>query len=113
MVLSADDVSVKVWYTKSDSKSVIGEDGEKMKWLKVIGLGILIWSIGLLWPAIHEALTPQVMLGAIVGLSFVGLAQILLGRHLREGSAEQKRVEATCFPRPGSDSRPVKPLGLA
>jgi len=84
-----------------------------MKWLKIIGLGILIWSIGLLWPAISEALRPQVMLGAVIGLSLVLLGQILLGRHQGEDLAEQKSVEAACFPRPGSDSRPVKPLGIA
>jgi hypothetical protein len=111
MVLSADDMWVKIWYNESHIKVVIGQDGEKMKWLKVIGLGILIWSIGLLWPAITEALRPQVMLGAVIGLSLVLLGQIFLGRQYSEDPAEG--LEPACLPRPGSDSRPVKPLGVA
>jgi hypothetical protein len=83
-----------------------------MKWLKIIGLGILIWGIGLLWPALHEDLTQELMLGAIIGLSLLTLGQILLGRHLHETSMEQVTTDAPCLPRPAGDSRPVKPLGL-
>lgn len=40
-----------------------------MKTIKIIGLGIGIWSISLLWPQINEWLTLKMQAGLVLGLS--------------------------------------------
>lgn len=45
--------------------------------LKIIGLGMAIWSLSLVWPEINGVLTPRVTLGLMAGLGAAGLAHIL------------------------------------
>jgi hypothetical protein len=40
-----------------------------MKTVKIIGLGIGIWSISLLWPQVNEWLTVKTQAGLALGLS--------------------------------------------
>lgn len=55
-----------------------------MKTLKIIGLGLLIWSLGLLWPEIDLTLVLAVLVAAMVGAGSVALA--LLWRQHLDGS---------------------------
>ena len=45
--------------------------------LKIIGLGMAIWALSLVWPEINGVLTPRVTLGLMAGLGAAGLALIL------------------------------------
>ena len=40
-----------------------------MKTVKIIGLGIGIWSVSLLWPQVNEWLTLNMQAGLVLGLS--------------------------------------------
>ena len=51
-----------------------------MKGLKIVGLGIAIWGLSLLWPEINLVLTPPVMIGVVLGLGAAALLACLLGR---------------------------------
>jgi hypothetical protein len=51
-----------------------------MKTLRLIGLGILIWGLSLLWPQVNQLLTPQVMTWVALGLSAAFLAYTLSQR---------------------------------
>jgi hypothetical protein len=84
-----------------------------MNWLKVIGLGVIVWGIGLIWPQINQVLTPEVMAGAILGLGIMGLGQIWLRHQLQERPGGTGKTKNNHHSRPQNDSRPVKPLGLA
>ena len=39
-----------------------------MKWLKIIALGIIGWSLSLIWPDVNNLLTVEVMTGLVLGL---------------------------------------------
>jgi hypothetical protein len=53
------------------------------KGLKLIGLGIVIWGLGLLWPdEVNQVLTPLVMIRLILGLGMIGLVVYVFDRHL-------------------------------
>ena len=45
-----------------------------VKVLKIIGLGVAIWGLSLLWPEVNLVLTPPVMIGVVLGL---GAAELL------------------------------------
>jgi hypothetical protein len=63
-----------------------------MKALKLVGLGILIWGLGLLWPEVNQVLTPWVTIGITLGLGALALAYIFiqrLGRQHKGGDAGQ------------------------
>jgi hypothetical protein len=51
-----------------------------MKALKLVGLGILIWGLGLLWPEVNQVLTPWVTIGITLGLGALALAYISIQR---------------------------------
>jgi hypothetical protein len=50
------------------------------KLLKLVGLGILIWGLGLVWPLASELLSPKVADAVVVGL-VVALAAYYLGQN--------------------------------
>lgn len=52
-----------------------------MKWLKLIGLGMAIWALSLVWPEVNQVLTPRAMLAAALGLGAVSLIYVLLKQH--------------------------------
>jgi hypothetical protein len=63
-----------------------------MKALRLVGLGIVIWGLSLLWPEVNQVLTPWVMIGMALGLGAAMLAYILiqrLGREHNDGGAGQ------------------------
>jgi len=54
-----------------------------MKWLKLVGLGMTIWSLSLVWPDINLGFTPTVMIASGSGLAAAALVY-RLGRHLNQ-----------------------------
>jgi hypothetical protein len=63
--------------------------------LSIIGLGVAIWGLSLVWPEVNGVLTPRVTLGLIAGLGAAGLAQILShypNHHPRQHQAKRERV---------------------
>lgn len=55
-----------------------------MKVIRIVGLGIAIWGVSLVWPQVNQALTPPVMIGLTLGLGAVALGYTWL-RHIDYG----------------------------
>lgn len=53
-----------------------------MKGLKIIGLGVVIWGLSLLWPEVNPVLTPPVMIGGMLGLGVAALLAYVLVKRL-------------------------------
>ena len=70
-----------------------------MKMMKIIGLGLLIWSLGLLWPEIDLALVLAVLVAAVVLVGSVALA-MSWWQHLDKSNHSH-------IGRPRQPSRPV------
>lgn len=47
-----------------------------MRILRLVGLGVAIWGLSLLWPEVNQILTPQVAIGMTLGLGALVLAYI-------------------------------------
>jgi hypothetical protein len=59
-----------------------------IKGLKLIGLGVAIWGLSLLWPEVNLMLTPPMMIGVVLSLGAAALlayvwSQCLNQRHDR------------------------------
>ena len=52
-----------------------------MKVLGLIGLGIAIWGLGLVWTEINLILTPSVMIGLVLGLGTAVVVYSLSQHH--------------------------------
>lgn len=66
------------------------------KVVKIIGLGIGIWGLSLIWPEINLGLTDPVLVGLGLGLCLVMLVYSLL-RYLdfRDGPRQSKQQHST------------------
>jgi hypothetical protein len=71
-----------------------------MKGLKIVGLGVAIWGLSLLWPEVNLVLTPPVMIGVVLGLGVVALLAYILDQRLDQ---RHDRDEAR-QDRPSSDA---------
>jgi len=81
----------------------------KRKGLKLIGLGLAIWGLGLLWPdEVNQVLTPLVMIRLTLGLGVIVLVAYVFDQHLGQ-YRHHKRDGA------GQDhsSRPIPPTPAA
>ena len=81
----------------------------KRKGLKLIGLGLAIWGLGLLWPdEVNQVLTPLVMIRLTLGLGVIVLVAYVFDQHLGQ-YLHHKRDGA------GQDhsSRPIPPTPAA
>jgi hypothetical protein len=56
--------------------------GMLMKGLKIVGLGVAIWGLSLLWPEVNLVLTLPVMMGVVLGLGVVTLLACILVQYL-------------------------------
>ena len=77
-----------------------------MKGLKVIGLGIAIWGLGLLWPEINLLLSLKGMIGLGIGLGAVLLIWELV-HHLKHWHHPNNGTSNN------HPSHPVPPIALA
>jgi hypothetical protein len=73
--------------------------GDKMKVLKIIGLGVAIWGLSLFWPDLNLGLTPLVMMKLVLGFGLVSLAY-LLGQYLSQSEQITVPVEVAVPTRP-------------
>jgi hypothetical protein len=73
-----------------------------MKTLKIIGLGLLIWSFGLLWPELDLALVLAMLVTAALVVGSIALA--LLWRQHLDGSNHTH---------PGRPRHPSRPVPVA
>jgi hypothetical protein len=65
--------------------------------LKVIGLGLLIWSLGLLWPEINLTLVLAIAVAAALILGIVALLA-LWQQHLDQGSTHPPKKQHSTRP---------------
>lgn len=73
-----------------------------MKMLKIIGLGLLIWSLGLLWPEIDLALVLAVLVAAVVAVGSIALAM-----------SWWQRLDSPDHPHIGRPRQPSRPVPVA
>lgn len=84
-----------------------------MKTVKIIGLGISIWLLSLLWPQVNQWLSTPVMLALLAGLGSGTLGYIWFFRRRAMGVDGPAACPRDCRPRDLTDSRPLKPVGMA
>jgi hypothetical protein len=80
-----------------------------MKGLKIVGLGIAIWGLGLLWPdEVNQVLTLSVMIKLMLGLGVMVLVAYVFDQHL--GQYRHHKRDGV-----GQDhsSRPIPPTPAA
>lgn len=81
--------------------------------LKWLGLGVVIWSMTLVWPEINLALTLPVIVGLIVALTAIILAYVL-GYYYSQVDQSKTPGRDEGKPKHSSrPSRPVPPLSIA
>jgi hypothetical protein len=80
--------------------------------LKWIGLGIVIWSLNLVWPEINLILTPPGVIGLILGFAAIILAYTLGYYHSRIDH-NLRRYNKPKQKHSSRPSRPVPPLSMA
>ncbi len=83
-----------------------------MKTVKIIGLGISIWSFGLLWPDANQWLSAPVMLALLAGLGSGTLGYILFFRRRATAVDGPAACPRDCRPRDLTDTHPLKPVGM-
>jgi len=62
------------------------------RFLKIVGLGLIIWSFSLVWPTINLALSPWMIVTLVAGLGAIILAYLVgqhVGREYRNGTAKE------------------------
>ncbi len=73
---------------------------------QIIGLGVIIWALSLVWPIAIAALTPRVAVAIIVGL-VVAVSAYFLGRQpLTDNRQGGEKVPST----PAHPTRPSAPV---
>lgn len=75
--------------------------------LKWLGLGVVIWSMTLVWPEINLALTLPVIMGLIVALTAIILAYVLGYYH---SQVDQSKTPCRDEGKPKHSSRPSRPV---
>lgn len=79
-----------------------------MKELRIIGLGIAIWALSLMWPEINQTLTPQIMARMGIGLSLIILIYQLTLHLKKYRQRPSNQRSGTNHP-----SGPMPPITLA
>jgi hypothetical protein len=79
-----------------------------VKGLKIVGLGVAIWGLSLLWPDVNLVLTPLAMIGVVLGLGVAALLARVLIQHLDQRHNGEKAGQDHPSPdTSGSDSMAV------
>lgn len=73
-----------------------------VRMLKIIGLGLLIWSLGLLWPEIDLALILAVLVAGVVLVGSVALAM-----------SWWQHLDGSNHPHIGRPRQPSRPVPVA
>jgi hypothetical protein len=75
-----------------------------MKGLKIVGLGVVIWGLSLLWPDVNLVLTPLAMIGIVLGLGVATLLARVLVQHLDQSHDDEAGQDHPSPDISGSDS---------
>jgi len=73
------------------------------RFLKIAGLGLIIWIFSLVWPLVNVVLTPRVTDAIVVGL-VVAVSAYLLGQHFTQPLTKHESNEADLV----RDSQPIR-----
>lgn len=76
--------------------------------LKWIGLGVIIWSLSLVWPEANSNLTPPLTGGLVLTLTIIGGAYVLSCHYRGQRQHQENRQKHSSRP-----SRPIPPLSMA
>lgn len=75
-----------------------------MRVLRFVGLGIVIWSLSLLWPQVNQ-LTSSVVIGLVFGLGSVTLAYVLVRRFNHDYQDNSAGQDHSTHPMPATVTR--------
>jgi len=73
-----------------------------MKILRIVGLGVVIWGLSLLWPEVNHVLRPPLLIGLALSLA-AGLLAYVLSQHLRHHRSHHSN----------SQDHPSRPISVA
>jgi hypothetical protein len=94
---------------RRSNKQVVIDRGDKMsmlmKGLKVVGLGVAIWGLGLLWPEVNLVLTLPVMIGVVLGLGAAALLAYVFDQRLDQRHDHDKAGQDPRLPIPAPLAR--------
>ena len=78
-----------------------------MKWLKLVGVGVIMWSLSLVWPEINRVLTPAIMQSLALTISGAILLYVSIQYLLQNHSNGDSRPKHHQPAKPEHQSRPV------
>lgn len=84
-----------------------------LKVLKWMGLGLVIWSLSLVWPEINLILTLPVMAGLALLFATVSLAYVLGYYHSQSDNSQSYQHNRGKQNHSSRPSRPIPPLSMA
>lgn len=77
----------------------------KMRVLRFFGLGIVIWSLILLWPQVNQLLTSSAVIGLVFGLGAVTLAYVSVRRFNHDYQDNSAGQDHSTHPMPAAVTR--------
>jgi hypothetical protein len=83
--------------------------GQVKKFLKIVGLGLILWSLGMVWPFVNIVLTPRVTDALVVGL-VVALSAYFLGQHFTQPFTERQKSDEADLAPVSQLTRPAVPV---
>ncbi len=88
---------------------LLGGDHEMKRLLQIVGLGVIIWGVGLVWPLVNAVLTSRVADAIVVGL-VVAVSAYFLGRSFTQPFSkrqEDNEADQTSKAQPTRPSAPI------
>lgn len=79
------------------------------RFLKIVGLGLIIWSFSLVWPLVNVVLTPRVADAIVVGLVVAGSAYFL-GQHFTQPLTKHQESDKADLAPDSRSTRPSMPV---
>jgi hypothetical protein len=86
---------------------------EGVTMLKWIGLGVIIWSLSLLWPEVNLVLSLPLLAGLVLALTAIILAYVLGYYHSQIDQRHRHSPDNNKQKHSSRPSRPVPPLSMA
>lgn len=71
-----------------------------MKALRIVGLGIAIWGLSLVWPEINLVLTPPAMIGLLLALGGAALGYLVSRRQDHHPNGDSAGQDHPTHPMP-------------
>lgn len=77
---------------------------------RIVILGLVIWSLALLWPELNRLLTPMAMIGLIGSISVIGTMAILLAWMVERALRQRQLSRELSQQRRFIHARPTQPV---